>query len=49
MQGEDEETQDALDMAWPSTHRKRITYILVAPILFPLWLTLPDTRTPKGL
>lgn len=35
-------------MAWPKTHRKRLSYILVAPILVPLWLTLPDTRTPRG-
>lgn len=35
-------------MAWPSGARKQITYLLVAPIVFPLWLTLPDTRTPKG-
>lgn len=35
-------------MAWPDTARKRLTYILVAPLLIPMWLTLPDTRTPKG-
>ncbi|XP_015184429.1 PREDICTED: sodium/potassium/calcium exchanger Nckx30C isoform X1 [Polistes dominula] len=46
--GEEDEPPEALDMAWPSNFKKRITYILVAPILFPLWLTLPDTRTPKG-
>ncbi|XP_058791647.1 sodium/potassium/calcium exchanger Nckx30C isoform X2 [Phymastichus coffea] len=46
--GDDEDPQEALDMTWPNTPRKRITYILVAPILIPLWLTLPDTRTPKG-
>ncbi|XP_076245793.1 solute carrier family 24 member Nckx30C [Calliopsis andreniformis] len=46
--GEEDEPKEALDMAWPSSPKKRLTYILVAPILFPLWLTLPDTRTPKG-
>ncbi|XP_033341188.1 solute carrier family 24 member Nckx30C isoform X2 [Megalopta genalis] len=46
--GEEDEPPEALDMGWPSSPRKRLTYILVAPILFPLWLTLPDTRTPKG-
>jgi solute carrier family 24 (sodium/potassium/calcium exchanger), member 2 len=35
-------------MAWPSGTKDRITYLLVAPIIFPLWLTLPDTRTPRG-
>lgn len=35
-------------MSWPKEGRKRLTYVLVAPILVPLWLTLPDTRTPRG-
>lgn len=35
-------------MAWPKEGRKRLSYVLVAPILVPLWLTLPDTRTPRG-
>ncbi|XP_076636277.1 solute carrier family 24 member Nckx30C isoform X5 [Colletes latitarsis] len=46
--GEEDEPPEALDMGWPSSPRKRLSYILVAPILFPLWLTLPDTRTPRG-
>ncbi|XP_044265950.1 sodium/potassium/calcium exchanger Nckx30C isoform X2 [Tribolium madens] len=44
----EEEPPEAMDMGWPSTTRKRITYILLAPIVFPLWLTLPDTRSPRG-
>lgn len=44
----EEEPPEALSMSWPKTTRKRITYLLVAPILFPLYLTLPDTRTPRG-
>ncbi|XP_055600115.1 sodium/potassium/calcium exchanger Nckx30C-like isoform X2 [Uranotaenia lowii] len=44
----EEEPPEALNMSWPKTTRKRITYLLVAPIIFPLYLTLPDTRTPKG-
>ncbi|KAF4528349.1 hypothetical protein B566_EDAN006604 [Ephemera danica] len=43
-----EEPVEPLDISWPQGTRKRITYILVAPIMFPLWLTLPDTRSPKG-
>lgn len=35
-------------MGWPKEGRKRLSYVLVAPILVPLWLTLPDTRTPRG-
>lgn len=44
----EEEPPEALSMSWPKTTRKRITYLLVAPLIFPLYLTLPDTRTPKG-
>lgn len=35
-------------MGWPKEGRKRLTYVLVAPILVPLWLTLPDTRKQSG-
>ncbi|XP_075214973.1 solute carrier family 24 member Nckx30C [Lycorma delicatula] len=45
---EEDEGNEPLDMGWPDTNRKRLTYLLVAPIVFPLWLTLPDTRTPRG-
>lgn len=44
----EDDAPEALDMSWPETGRKRFTYLLVAPIVFPLWLTLPDTRTPRG-
>ncbi|XP_034475292.1 sodium/potassium/calcium exchanger Nckx30C [Drosophila innubila] len=43
-----EDEPEPLSMAWPDTARKRLTYILVAPLLVPMWLTLPDTRTPRG-
>ena len=33
-----------LDMSWPTTTRERITYVLLAPIVASLWLTLPDVR-----
>lgn len=49
LKDEDDEGNEPLDMGWPDTNRKRITYLLVAPIVFPLWLTLPDTRTPRGI
>lgn len=41
-------SQEAMDMSWPSGWRKRVTYVLLAPIVFPLWLTLPDTRSARG-
>ncbi|XP_037961860.2 sodium/potassium/calcium exchanger Nckx30C isoform X3 [Plutella xylostella] len=46
--GDLEDDTTPLDMSWPAGFRKRVTYLLVAPIVFPLWITLPDTRTPKG-
>jgi len=45
---DEDEGNEPLNISWPDTTRKRITYLLVAPIVFPLWMTLPDTRTPRG-
>jgi len=44
-----EEVQpEPLDMAFPKGGvRKQITYLILFPIIFPLWLTLPDTRSPS--
>ncbi|XP_065810394.1 sodium/potassium/calcium exchanger 2-like isoform X1 [Labrus bergylta] len=43
--GEEEEDEDQpLSLAWPDTCRKRITYLIILPIVFPLWLSLPDVR-----
>jgi len=45
--GEEEDDENApLDISWPKTHRKRFSYIMLAPIIFPLYFTLPDTRKP---
>lgn len=46
--GGEDEPPEAMDVSWPSGFRKRITYVLLAPIVFPLWLTLPDTRAARG-
>ena len=46
-QAEDEEEEDQpLSLSWPETNRKRLTYLLIIPIVLPLWLTLPDVRKP---
>ncbi|XP_077575446.1 sodium/potassium/calcium exchanger 2-like [Stigmatopora nigra] len=43
--GEEEDDEDQpLSLAWPDTTRKRLTYLVIFPIVFPLWLTLPDVR-----
>ncbi|XP_018615293.1 sodium/potassium/calcium exchanger 2 isoform X2 [Scleropages formosus] len=48
--GEEEEDEDQpLSLAWPDTNRKRCTYIFILPIVFPLWLTLPDVRNPTSV
>ncbi|XP_028330735.1 sodium/potassium/calcium exchanger 2 isoform X2 [Gouania willdenowi] len=42
---EDEEEEDQpLSLSWPENARKRFTYLLIIPIVLPLWLTLPDVR-----
>ena len=44
----DEVQPEPLDMAFPSGLQKQCTYLVLFPIIFPLWLTLPDTRSQKG-
>ncbi|XP_061873842.1 sodium/potassium/calcium exchanger 2 isoform X1 [Colius striatus] len=46
---ENEEDEDQpLSLAWPDTLRKQLTYLLVLPIVFPLWVSLPDVRNPRS-
>ncbi|NWV62048.1 NCKX2 protein, partial [Malurus elegans] len=47
LQNEEDEEQP-LSLAWPETPRKQLTYLLVLPIVFPLWATLPDVRKPTS-
>ncbi|XP_042583736.1 sodium/potassium/calcium exchanger 2-like isoform X1 [Cyprinus carpio] len=41
---EDDDEDQPLSLAWPDTPRKRATYLFIFPIVFPLWLSLPDVR-----
>ncbi|XP_051756259.1 sodium/potassium/calcium exchanger 2-like isoform X6 [Ctenopharyngodon idella] len=41
---EDDEEDQPLSLSWPETNRKRFTYLIILPIVFPLWITLPDVR-----
>ncbi|XP_034471446.1 sodium/potassium/calcium exchanger 1-like isoform X1 [Hippoglossus hippoglossus] len=41
---EEEEENEPLSLAWPETRSKQATYLFLLPIVFPLWLTLPDVR-----
>ncbi|XP_009889808.1 PREDICTED: sodium/potassium/calcium exchanger 2 [Charadrius vociferus] len=46
---ENEEDEDQpLSLAWPDTPRKQLTYLLLLPIVFPLWASLPDVRKPRS-
>ncbi len=46
--GGDEDDNQPLNMSWPDSWRERITYVVILPIILPLWLTLPDTRKTSG-
>ena len=49
VEAEGEVQPEVLDMRFPSKGlEKQITYIVLFPIIFPLWLTLPDTRGERG-
>lgn len=43
---EEEEIEEPLSLEWPDTPRKQATYLFLLPIVFPLWLTVPDVRNP---
>ncbi|KAM4752737.1 sodium/potassium/calcium exchanger 2 isoform 2-T3 [Cyanocitta cristata] len=47
-ENEEDEEEQPLSLAWPETRRKQATYLLVLPIVFPLWATLPDVRKPTS-
>ncbi|XP_018412377.1 PREDICTED: sodium/potassium/calcium exchanger 2 isoform X2 [Nanorana parkeri] len=43
-----EEGDQPLSLAWPTNQRKRAVYLAVLPIIFPLWITLPDVRNDSS-
>ncbi|ETN81882.1 K+-dependent Na+/Ca+ exchanger family protein [Necator americanus] len=44
----EEEEEQPLNMEWPDTFTKRVTYICLAPVLIPMWVTIPDVRRPAS-
>ncbi|GAB5358521.1 hypothetical protein AAMO2058_000465500 [Amorphochlora amoebiformis] len=42
--GEEEEDDGPMDLAWPSTTGKRISYVILAPLTFLLYYCIPDVR-----
>ncbi|KAM9854603.1 sodium/potassium/calcium exchanger 1-like [Aulostomus maculatus] len=46
---EEEDNEDEpLSLEWPDTRRKQATFLFLLPIVFPLWLTVPDVRNQKS-
>ncbi|XP_061102950.1 sodium/potassium/calcium exchanger 1-like [Conger conger] len=45
---EEEESEEPLSLEWPDSCRKQATYLFLLPIVFPLWLTIPDVRNPAS-
>lgn len=44
--GNEEDEKEPLSLTWPESRRKQATYLLLLPVVIPLWLTLPDVRKP---
>ncbi|XP_057203322.1 sodium/potassium/calcium exchanger 1 isoform X1 [Triplophysa rosa] len=42
------DNDEPLSLEWPDTRRKQATYLFLLPIVFPLWLTVPDVRNPAS-
>lgn len=41
---EEEKEEEPLSLEWPDTRRRQATFLFLLPIIFPLWLTVPDVR-----
>uniref|UniRef100_A0A096M7K5 Sodium/potassium/calcium exchanger 1 n=1 Tax=Poecilia formosa TaxID=48698 RepID=A0A096M7K5_POEFO len=46
--GGSQDSAGPLSLEWPDRPRKQATYLFLLPIVFPLWLTLPDVRNPAS-
>ncbi|XP_075892295.1 sodium/potassium/calcium exchanger 2-like [Nelusetta ayraudi] len=46
--GNEEDDKEPLSLTWPESRRKQATYLLLLPVVIPLWLTLPDVRKPES-
>ena len=43
---QEEEVEQPIDMSWPKTFRKQLMYLFLTPIMWPLYITLPDVKKP---
>jgi len=44
----EEEEEKPLDMSWPDRWHKRLLFLFLVPILFPLWVSVPDVRREES-
>uniref|UniRef100_A0A3Q1CPZ2 Sodium/potassium/calcium exchanger 1 n=1 Tax=Amphiprion ocellaris TaxID=80972 RepID=A0A3Q1CPZ2_AMPOC len=47
-QEEEGKKDKPLSLKWPVTQYKQVIYLFLLPIVFPLWLTVPDVRNQKS-
>ncbi|XP_058521647.1 sodium/potassium/calcium exchanger 1 [Ochotona princeps] len=45
---DDEGNEEPLSLDWPETRQKQALYLFLLPIVFPLWLTVPDVRRQEA-
>ncbi|NP_001397430.1 sodium/potassium/calcium exchanger 1 isoform 2 [Mus musculus] len=45
---EEEENEEPLSLEWPDSRQKQAIYLFLLPIVFPLWLTIPDVRRQES-
>ncbi|KAM9270665.1 sodium/potassium/calcium exchanger 1 [Cariama cristata] len=45
---DDDENDEPLSLEWPETRKKQAIYLFLFPIVFPLWSTIPDVRSPDS-
>ncbi|XP_058283182.1 sodium/potassium/calcium exchanger 1 [Hylobates moloch] len=47
-QEEEKGNEEPLSLDWPETRQKQAIYLFLLPIVFPLWLTVPDVRRQES-
>lgn len=46
---QEDEIDQPIDMSWPKAFRKQCVYVFLMPIMWPLYITLPDVKKPVCL
>ncbi|KAM9854782.1 sodium/potassium/calcium exchanger 2-like [Aulostomus maculatus] len=45
---DEENKEKPLSLEWPDTRCRQATFLFLLPVVFPLWLTVPDVRNQKS-